>query len=300
MNPDKKFPISQREEQAMNTFKDYREESIMIPAYERAISILETQSLKVEMFADTYNEDLLKKHASYVDNCETLFEQQRQSSEAWTRAEIFGKTLEGILHHQINEGIYGEDVRGVSTTSYDDYYAGIDEVIERQSTDGSTYIGCAIDFTFGNPKNKVDNILDSIKAGVLNDIIYYESPFGDPPHIHGKLQGIPKVVVGMDASNLVSLAEQWNENDVEGLHNNHLFLSILRQIQMQAEVYQIVAKRLQKTEVATRYEKIYNSITNLYNEQKQSKGITMLDSKVTSDSVNLSLREQMHELLERK
>ena len=278
-------------------FRDQREEVVMTQAYEQASKILADESIKQEQFADTYAETLLTKCATYVTNCEAMFEKNRQSQEGWMRAEIFGKTLEGLLHQQISPGVYGDDVRGVSTASYDDYYAGIDEVIERQGPDGTTYIGCALDFTFGSPKKKIANIHDSIKAGALNDVTFYESPFGDPPHIHGKLQGIPKMVVGMDASHLVDLAEEWMENSCMPLKENQLFLMILRQIEQQAEVYGILATRENQTEVAERYRQVHSAVSRLYREQKEEQDVMMLDSDITSDRVNMAIRAEMEGLV---
>lgn len=281
-------------------FRDKLEESIMLPAYEKALDILKKESLQPEMFADTYNQDMLERHAAYVKDREQIFAENRINNESWARAEVFGKTLEGILHNQINEGIFGDDVRGVSTTKYDDYHAGVDEVIERYGQDGSTYIGCAIDVTFGNPRNKIQRIFEEINVGRLKDVTYYESPFGDPPHIHGSLRGIPKVIIGMDEQNLIKLSSQWIENDQEELNQNHLFLNFLRQIQMQAEVYREVAKRAGQNEVSQRYDKVYSAISKLYSDQKSARGVSFLDTSVTDDRVNISIREEMDRLINLK
>jgi len=277
-------------------FKSALEKEVMVPAYKRALKILERESLSPEMFSDTYNQDMLNRHAAYVEDRKQIFADQRATNESWARAELFGKTLEGILHHQINEGVYGEDVRGVSTTPYDDYHAGIDEVIERYGEDGSTYIGCAIDMTFGNPSKKIQRINDDIVQGRMHDVIYYESPFGTPPHIHGKLQGIPKVVVGMDVSNLIKLSSEWNNMDQEALNKNHLFLNILRQMQMQSEVYSDVAKKSGQEEVQERYNKVHSAVSRLYQEQREAKDIDFLDTSVTEDLVNKAIRTELGKL----
>lgn len=282
----------------LNVFRDPREEAIMVPAYERASTILKEQSLSLDMFADTYSETLLEKCSLYVSDKEAGFERKRESDSNWARIEIFGKTLEGILHDQLNQGIYGEDVRGVSTAPYDDYHAGVDEVIERYGPDGSTYIGCALDSTFGNPEQKIMKISENIQKGLLTNINFYESPFGDPPHIHGKLQGIPKVVVGMDATHLMNLAQQWTDGDHEILKNNQIFLNLLRQIEIQSEVFETLAHRSHQDEVADRYSKVHSAVSKLYREQKTERSISMLDSSVTQDLVNQAIIHKMHELAE--
>ena len=286
-------------ESTPSVFKNEREHEIMVPAYEKALAIIENESISPDSFRDTYNSDLLARHAKYVEEREADFVEERRSNEKWARAEVFGKTLEAILHHQINEGIYGEDVRGVCTAPYDDYHAGIDEVIERNGPDGTSYIGCAIDFTFGNPAKKIERIEKEIEKGRLKEIFYYESPFGDPPHIHGKLQGIPKVVVGMDTSHLLQLAQQWIESDEEALQKNQLFLCLLRQIQIQSEVFHTIAQKRSQKEVANRYKQIHASISRLYTEQKSLMQVSMLDSDVTDDAVHQEIVRQMHELATR-
>ncbi|MCA9354685.1 MAG: hypothetical protein KC877_04155 [Candidatus Kaiserbacteria bacterium] len=282
-----------------NIFKDQHEQMIMTPAYEQAIAVLE-QKINIEDFADTYSEELMGKCRDYVDKRESQFAHKRATNESWARAEVFGKTLEAILHDQINQGIFGEDVRGVSTSTFDDYYAGIDEVIERYGPDGSTYIGCALDFTFGNPNNKIDSVCADIQAGKLRDVTFYESPFGNPPLIHGKLQGIPKVIVGVDAPHLLQLAQQWTEGDSQVLEHNQLFLSILRQIQMQSEVYSIIANRYHQKEVAERYEKVHSAITKLYTELKEQRAVVALDPQITGDGVHRAITERMHQLISAK
>jgi len=278
-------------------FKEGKEREIMLPAYEKAMEILGTESLKPEMFADTYNKELLARHASYVEDREKSFALSRQTNEGWARAEIFGKTLEAILHDQINKGVYGEDVRGVSTAPYDDIHAGIDEVLERYGEDGSTYIGCALDLTFGNPQRKIEGICEDIKNNKLKEVFYYESPFGDPPLIHGKLQGIPKVVIGIDASHLVELSRQWISGDQEKIQNNQLFLNFLRQIQVQAEVYQDLAKKFHQPEIAGRYQKVHSAITKLYREQKSVRRVDWIEPDITNDLVNQSIHQQVSQLL---
>lgn len=275
------------------------EKEIMLPAYVKAMDILDNESIKPEKFTDTYKEETMAEHRKYVENCKKLFERNRMEElpQDWIRAEVFGKTLEGLIHDQINKGVFGENVRGVSTTDYDDIYAGIDEVLERQGEDGTSYLGFALDFTFGNPTKKIKGIVDNINSGRLNDVYYYESPFGETPSFHGKLQGVPKVIVGMDNENLLKLTEQWIKNDQEAITQNHIFLGILKQIKEQAEVFGIYAKRTNKTEIATRYATIEKAMSIIFNERRETLNISMLDSNVTSDKVTKSIRNEISKLL---
>jgi len=277
--------------------KDGRETQVMLAAYEKATDILEKESLKPEMFADTYNVELMNRHAQYVAEREASFDVSRETDPGWARAEIFGKTLEAIFHDQINKGVYGDETRGVLTASYDDIHAGIDEVLERHGEDGTTHIGLALDLTFGNPKKKIDSICEDIKNNKLKEVFYYESPFGDPPLVHGKLQGIPKVIIGMDATHLIDLAEQWVAGDEEKIQSNQIFLNLLRQIQIQAEVFQDYAKQLLRPEIAERYQKVHSTISKLYTEQKALRGVNFIDSDVTQDQVNRAIQQQVSEIL---
>lgn len=299
MNFEKNTPIASDVENVRisEIFKDPIEKEVMTKAYEKATVLLENESLKPENFAAIYKTELLEKHQHYVEACERRFAENRANSESWARAEIFGKTLEAILHDQINKGVYGEDIRGVSTAAYDDYYAGIDEVIERQSEDGTTHIGFAVDFTFGKPDKKIAKICEEIKAGFLNDIQYYKSPFGNQPQFHEPLKDVPKVVIGMDANHLVQMSNQWVNNEDEALNKNELFLMILRQIQIQSEVYKTIAHKQQKSQVETSYQKVHSVISKLYAEQKEARGVTMLNDDVSRDSVHQAINEAMRKLV---
>lgn len=279
-------------------FSDEHEKMVMLRAYEKAQEILESKSLKPEQFSDTYSEKLLTKCEEYVTNCEKNFAEKDESESFAIRVEVFGNTLEALIYDQINNNeIFGGDVRSVMTAKYDDYFAGIDSVIERRDEDGSAHVGCALDATFGSPEKKMNEICKGIKAGVLNDVIFYESPFGDPPQFHGKLQGVPKMVIGMDSKHLAQLSELWIQGDEEGLKKNQLFLMLLRQIKQQAEVYEIVAERARKPEIANRYKQVNNSISKLYKELSEKMEVTMLDSEVSNDNVNQGIRKQLNELI---
>lgn len=289
-----KPPLANHHETGPNpNFQNELEAYVMPRAYQKALRIIEEQSIKPESFSGTYSEQLIQNCAEYVANRESEFDHD-------PRTDMLGKTLEAMLHDCLNQGIYSKDVRGVKTSAFDDYHAGIDEVIERRDADGSSFVGCALDFTFGYPEKKIAKIHDHIKSGVLQDITFYDSPFGDPPHIHGKLQGIPKVVVGMDPAHLVSLAELWLREDIENPKSVQLFLMLLRQIEHQAEVYEILAKQAQRKEVALRYSQIHAAISKLYKEQKEVRQVTMLDSDVLSDNVNKAIKDKLYDLVKPK
>lgn len=276
-----------------------RETAIMPAAYEQSIALLKERAIDPESFVGKYDSELLEKCRKYVSNCEAIFEKNRQNNEnGWQRAEMFGKTLEAIMNDTINKGIFGDDVRAATTAPYDDIYAGIDGVIERNAPEGTVHIGCALDYTFGNPSKKIASIRDTINGGRLHEIIFYRSPFGDPPNMEGRLPGIPKVVVGMDSNHLVDLSEQWLNNDTEGLQNNQLFLMILRQIQLQAEVYAEHAKKAQRLGIAEKYLQMGKAITSLYGEQKKRTGVSFLDPNINDDMVFREIKDGLSKLVE--
>lgn len=266
-------------------------EAMVIPrAYEKAARIIEEQALKPEMFADTYSEKLLENCANYVSNCESQFDHIPKS-------DMLGVIIEAMLHDSINKGVFGDDVRGVKTAKFDDYFSGIDEVFERYNDNGTTLFGCAVDFTFGHPEHKITKICDHIKSGILDEITFYESPFGDPPHIHGKIQGIPKFVIGIDMSHLLQMSEKWIREDDDTLKDHQIFLLMLRQIQQQAEVFSAYARKFKQENVAERYEQVGAIFSKLYNELKSKRGIIMLDSSITKDQIHQEVRDKLSEVM---
>lgn len=293
-----KFPNTRQERPPgiEDVFEDRNEAEVMLWAYKEANMILDRDSIKPEEFSDIYSQKLLEECEQYVNKREEIFNKDEITDPKLMRAEAFGKTLEGIFHHQINAGIFGENIRGVSTAKYDDYHAGIDEVIEGRNPEGTSYVGCSLDLTFGHPEHKMQQIVNSIKGGTLNEVLFYKSPFGEKPYFKGKLQGIPKVVVGMDAAHVLKLSRQWQNQDSEALKNNQIFLVLLQQIQKQAEIYSYIANLLHKKEISIRYEQLHNFINTLYTEQKRARKIDMLDRDATSDTVNQEIVAQTNKI----
>lgn len=277
-------------------FKDDHERAIMTNAYQEAIRIRNQDLMNPDNFTDTYDPDLLKRCADYVERRESEIAQQGMEDSNLIRAEVFGKTLEGILHDVIQQGAFGESVRSVATSKYDDFHAGIDEILERRTEDGTTQIGCALDFTFGKPDKKIGEIIADIENGKQREVLFYESPFGNPPEIHGRLQGIPRMIVGLDANHIVQISEQW-QNDLENAKSSQLFLLILRQITLQADVFSEIARSNNQPEIRAKYEQVRDSISKLYTELRLERQINFLDDSVTNDLVFKGIKQNLDELM---
>lgn len=280
----------------IKAFNSEREREIMTTAYQESIRLREQDMMDPDNFSDTYAPDLLNRCADYVERREAEFEAQSIEDPNLIRAEVFGKTLEGILHDVIQQGAYGETVRSVATAKYDDYHGGIDEILERRTEDGTAQIGCALDFTFGKTDKKISEIVNDIENGKQREVVFYESPFGDPPEIHGRLRGIPRIVVGLDAEHIVDIAEQWLASP-EAAKDNQLFLLVLRQIMMQADVFSEVARKKQQTEIKSKYDQVRNSISKLYTELRIEREIDFLDEEVASDLVFKSIKSNTEALM---
>lgn len=276
-------------------FKDYQELKIMVRAYEKALTILQQQSVDMNDFTDLYTEEQLQKYQHYVDEKEREFAEKRKKNPGWARSEVFGKTLEGLLHDQMSK-VFGEGIQGTSTTAYDDYHAGVDEVIELSGEKEGDHSTFGIDFTYGDPREKIELICKNIKRGKLTDVLFYESPEGSDSVVRGKLQNLPKVAIGMDGHHVMKLAQQWNEGDEKLLEYNQLFLLIVRQIQIQAEVYEFYATQQQQVKIADQYKKLHEDITHLYNSLKREHNVGFLDKRVLNDGIHKTITQQMEKI----
>jgi len=91
------------------------------------------------------------------------------------------------------------------TSEYDDYKNGIDSIVEFQQEKGVSYLGLAVDATFGTDvSRKFKRILREIDNGEMPEVKYFKSEYLALKGMKGKL---PRVVIGVDIEKIKELME---------------------------------------------------------------------------------------------
>ncbi len=149
-------------------------------------------------------------------------------------------------------GWFGPHATAYSTSEFDDYVNGVDEVIEFQRDDATTHLGIAIDVTFSSQlKKKFDRIREELGRGQLAKVKYFQSgPY------KGQLE-VPRVIVGLDHGHLARLTSMWLDAGKEELMKQHPFRRMIAsQIQPQLEVFARFATQKQQDRVVQLIERV--------------------------------------------
>ena len=99
------------------------------------------------LFGNQYGKDVINKDLGYVADLKKKFAKQNSPEEKEIKklAELFEMLLSQLVEL---ENWLGEDVFITETSEYDDFFAGIDAVVEILRDGAFSHIGLAIDVTF--------------------------------------------------------------------------------------------------------------------------------------------------------
>ncbi|MFZ1720015.1 MAG: hypothetical protein WAU28_01530 [Candidatus Moraniibacteriota bacterium] len=170
---------------------------------------------------------------------------------------IHADIIEAILYEHIEQSNwFGDGVRTIKTSRYDDLKNGVDLIVEfDEGMDQFTHMGLAVDVTFGETKlrSKIEKIKEEIAAGELAHIRYFES---ERSHHKGVYQNLPRVVIGVDRSHLIELARMWVDDARKKEFATHPVQKlILHQVAQQLMSFSRFAEECGKYEIANIYRK---------------------------------------------
>lgn len=173
-------------------------------AYEKAQKKITEGALKLETFVHPYGADAVREDTRWVEAMEQKF------SKTMDVDKIHADIIEAILYEHIEQSNwFGDDVRTIKTSRYDDLKNGVDLIVEfQEGLDQFLHMGLAVDVTFGETKlrAKIQAIKDGISHGKLAEIKYFKSERS--PH-KGLYEKLSRVVIGVDRSHVMELARIW-------------------------------------------------------------------------------------------
>lgn len=172
--------------------------------------------------------------------------------------------LEGTLNHvvELYDWLGGASCT-ISTTAYDDYINGVDMLIVKEREDyenppenSFTTIATNETLSSSQAREKLEGIKRDIERGHMATVRY----FHDTEKEHkGSLRNIPKIVIGLSASNTIDLANiLWSERvpkkEVVRMVEHHPCRGIIiEQIRAQLDAFARYAQKCNQPAVAKAY-----------------------------------------------
>lgn len=235
-------------------FDKYLEEK-----YREALEDVAEFEINMDDFIDLYGKVAEEKDKRYVADKEKDF--LESSTPQQEKSKKLATIFEVIVDQQIelNEWL-GENAYTIKTSKYDDYYNGVDTVIEFDRDEGISHMAFAVDVTYSQNRvaAKIQRILKNIETGDLAKVKYF---YSENMNFRGEVKNIPKLIVGADIDTIKDMLRLMDEGKKNELKNHKAKYQMVEMMRMQLEAYRDYAvKRGQKG-----VEKIFQNFLNIIN-----------------------------------
>jgi len=265
----------------------------------RAGKILDQDRVDENDFIEPYGQATIDADLAEVERLESLFNARdtRESKEQKKVADIFEAI---VLWNGEQSNWLGENAVTVKTSRYDDYVNGVDAVIEFQGNEPrmASYLGIAADVTFStDTTKKFDRLKNQIDKGELAKVKYFHS---EHMNIHGQLSKLPAVILGMDKSTVLELAELQAEKKFKELGSHRAQIMMLEQMRAQFTTYSKYADRIGKQDLGDIYRDRLKIVEGLLEEKSDlaNKVKYEINDEVHSSIMSFMKRWEMSMLLE--
>ena len=183
------------------------------------------------------------------------------------------------LEYGVTElGWYGDKVKVVRTSKFDDVRRGVDDVLEiLRDNEGSSFMGLGIDVTYRGLhseqyKNKVFNLLRSITEGYKTKVKYFKDHAGNMT----KEFAVPKAILYFDfgevkkmAYALKNISDEKVKNDFQ---NANMKYEVMNQIIVQCAIMARFARKYGNS-ITEAYDEVGASIQALSEENPEIKSM---------------------------
>lgn len=236
-----------------------------------------------EEFRDIYGSEVDDDFA-YVEEKKKQFAEQVEGDERFEfleKEKQIALISEGILTDQLSgTWLNSEDVDSLysviahPTSDFDDIRNGADLVLEivNKHKEEAKHLGLSIDITFssdlGNLNKKMERIINDIKKvhKESSHVKYFESDFDG---YKGSVD-IARSVVVLSRETVEDLFEKEISRDKEALANHPVQLSLIAQLEEQAETFIKLCESHGNERLSSIYQDILNNIRFLKREKKVS------------------------------
>ncbi|MBI5732466.1 hypothetical protein HY967_00705 [Candidatus Jorgensenbacteria bacterium] len=237
-------------------------------AYQAAKRTLEKEAIQPGQFIDLYNKDSIESDETHVKKMEIVF--AKTGGPEQEKVQKLATIFEATIHeHAEQSEWFGPDAFTIKTSRYDDIQNGVDSIAEfRENEMSASYLGLAIDVTMSAEMGKkFERIRQEIERGELAKIKYFHS---EHMNIRGELTKVPRVVIGATAQTIKQLAELSLEKNMKALANHPIQFQILEEMMAQLEAFKKYAEGVNKSELASIYEKTHALVKKIYKEKKET------------------------------
>ncbi len=260
-------------------------EQIRLEAHAKATALFEREVIDEKSFLlneDTgkgvYSQEMIDKNLAEVKRLDDIFTAEKNNihpnQEGSNNNEVkeYGDILEAIILNQVESWFSSGDgkpsPKGIKTAKFDDYKNGVDLLVEIEG--GEKPLALAVDVTFGfkGLEKKINRILSDIESGDLGSVRYYKSTDG---RFEGKINKIPKVVIGLEMDTVQALAKLWIEGGESIEIKKHFTQTlILSEIVLQLRAFREYALDHDKKDLALIYEIEMEKISSILESKPDS------------------------------
>lgn len=251
----------------------------------KADQVMEEKKLELESFADSVSTQKLQRDRAYVDRLHAVFTSKELKKEA-----KYGKVLEALILDLGELASWlGENTDIARTTEYDDWRNKVDVLLRFKRVEGGEdFLGMAVDATVSYLlRDKFDRIVQEIESGHMGEVHYVKKDWKK-----GRLDNLPRVVVGVDPERVDELMQLWLQDDYEALAASPVKKLLLTQIASQLQLYHDYANKYGKRDWLEHIDPALKEI----NSQLALEADTPL---LQHDSVSVALQSQL-QILRRK
>lgn len=272
--------MSESEKAYINNFSNANEElsrteTKVIP---KVCSDYKLSRPELDIFEDVYSKDEIR-----IDK-KKVMEAKRKHKEATERSAF----LEAVLakHLEKSEWI-GAGVVVSSASKYDDFFNGVDMVVEFDIFEkGEDSLKLSLDVTTGQTAaacyDKIAGIKNKItKEGELSSLKYFVSSESTENSYKGKVEMVPKVIVGTDIEGVKDIAKyiekllESKSGSNREMAKHNLQIEIIEEIIAQLKEYIRFAREAgfeESDEIITNQKKVLKKVEEIYEEKKRSVG----------------------------
>ncbi len=166
-------------------------------AYELLVPQHEASAIRLEDFSDLYD---------IRQDLEAVARKKKNIERIDPEPSHLAKTLEALFAEQIELSEWlGENAQTIITSTYDDFFNGVDMAVEFSTDQGFRHMVFGIDVTSSSQglEKKLSIAREKIHEGKLTQIKYFKS---DTSNIRGELSNIPLFVIGVSAKTVSEVA----------------------------------------------------------------------------------------------
>ncbi len=269
-----------------------RNERVVGQAYEKALTLIAREAVDPRGFDDIYSRDEIENDLKRVAERTATFENKDRVS-LLDKAAI---AAEALMYEQVGKSdwLSGEGVKVYpeKTAPVDDIFNKTDIVLTFEMDGEEEPLAVTVDVTIGMRSlgEKIHSIKQEIDTQVLTTVKYHETPSGD----HVLLKGTPRVIMGMEPKQLLSLLTPWvcgEPTDREYLKKHPAQLALVQQVEAQLEAYEAYARATKKEAVANRFAKALKIARTIRNEKEKVIG-SHEEARAVRDT-RLALKSQL-------